>query len=66
MIDRAFATRSLDALLRRGFQKARVRLVSSDQHELQAEFGHTNLLRTTHNTELGLLASSTTNRAASC
>ena len=50
MIDRAFAQRSLDALLRRGFQKARVRLVSSDQHELQAEFGHTNLLRTTHNT----------------
>ena len=55
MIDRAFAQRSLDALVRRGFQKARVRLVSSDRHELQAEFGHTNLLRTTHNTELGLL-----------
>lgn len=55
MIDRAFAQRSLDALLRRGFQKARVRLVNGDQHELQAEFGHTNLLRTTHNTELGLL-----------
>lgn len=55
MIDRAFATRSLEALLRRGFQKARVRLASHDQHELQAEFGHTNLLRTTHNTELGLL-----------
>jgi PmbA protein len=55
MVDRAFAQRSLDALLKRGFQKARVRLVSSDQHELQAEFGHTNLLRTTHNTELGLL-----------
>jgi PmbA protein len=55
MVDRAFAERSLDALLRRGFQKARVRLVGSDRHELQAEFGHTNLLRTTHNTELGLL-----------
>ncbi len=55
MIDRAFAQRSLDALLRRGFQKARVRLVASDQHEVQAELGHTNLLRTTHNTELGLL-----------
>ncbi len=55
MVDRAFAQRSLEALLKRGFQKARVRLVSSDQHELQAEFGHTNLLRTTHNTELGLL-----------
>ncbi len=56
MIDRAFAQRSLDALLKRGFQKARIRLVNSDQHELQAEFGHTNLLRTTHNIELGLLA----------
>ncbi len=55
MVDRAFAERSLDALLKRGFRKARVRLVGSDQHELQAEFGHTNLLRTTHNTELGLL-----------
>jgi PmbA protein len=55
MIDHAFARRSLDALLRRGFEKARVRLVGTDQHELQAEFGHTNLLRTTHNTELGLL-----------
>lgn len=55
MIDRAFAERSLEAVLRRGFQKARVRLVGTDQHELQAEFGHTNLMRTTHNTELGLL-----------
>ncbi len=55
MIDRAFAERSLEAVLRRGFQKARVRLVSTDQHELQAEFGRANLLRTTHNTELGLL-----------
>jgi PmbA protein len=55
MVDRAFAERSLDALLRRGFQKARVRLVASDQHEVQAELGHTNLLRTTHNTEMGLL-----------
>ncbi|HEY6599817.1 MAG TPA: metallopeptidase TldD-related protein, partial [Pseudomonadales bacterium] len=55
MVDRAFAERSLDALLRRGFQKARVRLVASDQHEVQAELGHTNLLRTTHNSELSLL-----------
>jgi len=54
-IDRDFAERSLAALTSRGFQKARVRLASSDQHELQAEFGHTNLLRTTHNTELDLL-----------
>ena len=54
-IDRAFAEHSLDALRRRGFQKARVRLTNSDQHELQAEFGHTNLLRTTHNAELSLL-----------
>jgi PmbA protein len=55
MPDRNYAERSLDALLRRGFQKARVRLVDAEQHELQAEFGHTNLLRTTHNVELGLL-----------
>jgi PmbA protein len=55
MVDRAFAERSLAALRTRGFQKASVRLTEADQHELQAEFGHTNLLRTTHNTELTLL-----------
>ncbi len=55
MFDRALAEDALDALTRRGFQKARVRLVASDQHELQAEFGHASLLRTTHNTELSLL-----------
>jgi len=54
-VDRDLAQRSLAALEQRGFQKARVRLTASDQHELQAEFGHTNLLRTTHNTELALL-----------
>jgi PmbA protein len=55
VVDRAFAERSLDALQRRGFDKASVRLADVDQHELQAEFGHTNLLRTTHNVELTLL-----------
>ncbi len=55
MPDRVFAERCLDALQKRGFQKARVRLAHHDQHELQAEFGHTNLLRTTHNVELSLL-----------
>jgi PmbA protein len=54
-IDRGFAETSLAALTKRGFQKARVRLTTSDQHELQAEFGHPSLLRTTHNTELSLL-----------
>jgi len=55
MVERAFAERSLTALHKRGFGKASVRLAETDQHELQAEFGHTNLLRTTHNTELTLL-----------
>ncbi len=55
MADRVFAEVCLDALQKRGFQKAHVRLAHYDQHELQAEFGHTNLLRTTHNVELSLL-----------
>ncbi|NJN51238.1 MAG: hypothetical protein HC809_05115 [Gammaproteobacteria bacterium] len=55
MTGRQFATRALDAVLARGFDKARVVVTDSEHHELGAEFGHLNLLRTNHNTSVSLL-----------
>ena len=49
------AARALEALVARGFDKARVMLTTTEHHELSAEFGHMNLLRTNHDTTLSLL-----------
>jgi PmbA protein len=46
---REFAERSLEALARRGFAKAQVRVTQQDRHELEGQFGHPSMLRTTHN-----------------
>jgi len=55
MAGQAFAERALAALTARGFAKSRVILTETDHHELAAEFGHMNLLRTNHNATLSLL-----------
>ena len=44
----------LEALDRKGFDKAQVRLVANERHELQAEFDKPSLLRTVHNNSLVL------------
>ncbi len=52
---REFAERSLDALGRRGFGAAQVRLTTSERHELEAEFGRPSLMRTNHDVTLDLV-----------
>ncbi len=44
----------LEALKVKGFDKAQVRLIANERHELQAEFNKPSLLRTVHNNSLSL------------
>ncbi len=46
--------RCLEALKVKGFDKAQVRLITAERHELQAEFNKPSLLRTVHNNSLAL------------
>jgi PmbA protein len=50
-----FPERALAAAQTRGFDAAAVKLISTEEHELNAEFGHPNLLRTNHNDRLSLV-----------
>lgn len=64
MSEQEIAKQTLESIARAGFEKAACRVSTDELHELQAETGEINLLRTNFETDIGLIGIDGGRRAA--